>query len=131
MQPMRDERGFSLAEVLVALLIITVVLTVSMAAFVERNRRMQQASEIMLAYQTLANEAEFRRRELFHHLRDDVHFRSGTALLRPLGVYGTAVTVTDVKPGVKNVTMSIRWHNGQRVARLSLLRVDTGGTNLW
>lgn len=128
---MRDERGFSLAEVLVALLIITIVLTVSMAAFIERNRRMQQASEIMLAYQTLANEAEYRRREVFDHLRDDVHFRSGTSLLAPLGVYGTAVTVADVKPGVKNVTMSIRWHNGQRVARLTLVRVDTGGTNLW
>jgi hypothetical protein len=29
------------------------------------------------------------------------------------------------------VTMTIRWNNGQREARLALVRVDTGGGNLW
>jgi hypothetical protein len=32
---------------------------------------------------------------------------------------------------VKNVTMTIRWNNGQRSAMLGLVRVDTGGGNLW
>ncbi|MEA2489261.1 MAG: hypothetical protein QOH21_1053, partial [Acidobacteriota bacterium] len=51
-------RGFSLTEVLVALLILTLVITSSLVVFVERNRRMQQASELVLAYQALSNEAE-------------------------------------------------------------------------
>ncbi len=126
-----DQRGFSLPEVLAALLIVTFVITVSFTAFLERNRRLEQASEIMLAYQSLANEAEFRRRITYAQLLDDVQFRSGPALLGPLAPYGTAVKVVEVKPGVKNVTMTVRWRNGERVARLTLVRVDTGGTPLW
>lgn len=126
-----DQRGFSLPEVLAALLIVTFIITVSFAAFLERNRRLEQASEIMLAYQCLANEAEFRRRIDFEQLLDDVHFRSGTDLLAPLAPEGTTVTVKEVKDGVKNVTMTIRWHNGERVARLTLVRVRTGGQRLW
>jgi hypothetical protein len=29
------------------------------------------------------------------------------------------------------VLMTIRWNEGQRQAKLELLRVDTGGSNLW
>jgi hypothetical protein len=41
------------------------------------------------------------------------------------------VKVDDVKPGVKNVTMTVRWRGGERVARLTIVRVDTGGQPLW
>lgn len=129
----RSQGGFSLPEVLAALLIVTFVITVSFTAFLERNRRLEQASEIMLAYQSLANEAEFRRRITYSQLLDDVKFRSGPALplLEPLAPYDTVVNVEEVKTGVKNVTMTVRWRNGERVARLTLVRVDTGGTPLW
>jgi len=127
-----DQRGFSLPEVLAALLIVTFVITVSFTAFLERNRRLEQASEIMLAYQSLANEAEFRRRIGFDQLLDDVQFRSGGTLLAPLAPDSTTVTVVEVKPdAVKNVIMTVRWRNGERVARLTLVRVKTGGTPLW
>jgi prepilin-type N-terminal cleavage/methylation domain-containing protein len=128
------QRGFSLPEVLAALLIVTFVITVSFTAFLERNRRLEQASEIMLAYQALANEAEFRRRIDFKQLLNDVQFRSGPVipLLAPLAPYFATVSVVEVKPGmIKNVTMTVRWRNGERVARLTLVRVDTGGTPLW
>jgi prepilin-type N-terminal cleavage/methylation domain-containing protein len=125
----RDERGFTLVEVLAALLILTFVITSSLWAFLERNKRLQQASEIVLAYQALANEAEYLRRHDFKTLEaygDTFQSLSDTTLLVPLAPYGTAVKVEVLKPGVKNVTMTVRWHNGEREARLGLIRVDTG-----
>src|SRR4051812_27847652 len=53
---MRRQRGFSLAEVLVGVLILGIVVSTSLAVFVERKKRLQQAREVTLAYQVLANE---------------------------------------------------------------------------
>lgn len=129
---MRDQRGFSLVEILVAFLILTLVITISLAAFVERNRRLQQASEIILASQALANEAEYRRRIHYTQLeKAKDEFYSDTAILQPLAPFTTIVSVKQEKPGVKNVLMTIRWRNGERQAKLELVRVDTGGSNLW
>ena len=127
------ERGFSLPELLVAMLILTLVITTSLAAFVERNRRLQQASETILVYQSLANEAEYRRRIEFASLDSAAPtFISDTAILAPIRPFAAVVAVQPTAtPGVKNVVMTIRWHNGQRQARLALIRVDTGGTSLW
>lgn len=129
---MRREKGFTLVEVLAALLILTLVITMSLAAFVERNKRLRQASEIILAYQALANEAEYRRRLDFATIEtSNAHFLSDTSLLAPLQPFGTVVRVQQTQPGVKNVTMTIRWNNGTREAKLAIVRVDTGGTSLW
>ena len=133
---MRDQRGFSLIEVLVALMILTLVITTSLTAFIERNRRLQQASEIILAYQALANEAEYRRRIDYVALDPksplwSPEFMSAVDILEPLKPYATIVAVKEVQPGVKSVLMTIRWRDGERQAKLELLRVDTGGTNLW
>jgi prepilin-type N-terminal cleavage/methylation domain-containing protein len=128
---MRNERGFSLVEVLAALAIVTFVITTSLYAFLERNKRLQQASEIILAYQALANEAEYWRRVDYAALAPSNTFLSDTAVLEPLAPSGTVVTIDDVKPGVKNVTLTIRWRNGQREAKLGVVRVKTGGGSLW
>jgi prepilin-type N-terminal cleavage/methylation domain-containing protein len=129
---MRRQRGFTLVEVLVALLILTLVITISLAAFLERSRRLQQASEIILAYQALANEAEYRRRIGYDFLESaDPEFLSSTEILKPLQPFTTVVSVQKTGDGVKNVLMTIRWNDGERHARLELVRVDTGGTNLW
>jgi prepilin-type N-terminal cleavage/methylation domain-containing protein len=129
---MRSQRGFSLVEILVAFLILTVVMTISLAAFVERTRRLQQASEIILAYQALANEAEFRRRMDFAGLeKEPVEFVSDTSLLEPLAPFGTAVRVDPGETGIKHIVLTVRWRNGEREARLSLVRADTGGSSLW
>ena len=133
---MRHQRGFSLVEILVAFMILTLVITISLSAFVERSRRLQQASEIILAYQALANEAEYRRR-IDYRLLDPTlptwspEFMSEVAILEPLKPFNTLVSVEEVQPGVRNVLMTIRWRDGQRQAKLELVRVDTGGSNLW
>ena len=115
-----------------ALLILTVVITVSMAAFLERNRRQQQAREIIAVYQVLANEAEYWRRIPFTQLEaPPLQFKSDTQLLGVLGGYGTAVAVTRTDPNVKNVLLTVRWQNGKREARVGIVRVDTGGGPLW
>ncbi len=125
---MRDERGFSLVEIMAAFLILTFVITTSLYAFLERNKRLQQASEIVLAYQALANEAEFRRRVPFDQLETVSEFfhESNRELLTPLDPDEARVKVDVVKPGVKNVTMTVRWKNKEREARLAIVRVDTG-----
>jgi len=114
-----------------ALLILSIVITTSMAAFLERNRRLQQAREIIVAYQALSNEAEYWRRINYNSLETDLNFRSDTSILSVLGVHGTVVNVEQTQPHVKNVTLTIRWMNGTRQARLAIVRVDTGGTSLW
>lgn len=128
---MRAERGFSLAEMLMALLILSIVITTSMAAFLERNRRQQQARELIAAYQALANEAEYWRRIRYDQLETDLTFRSESPILSTLGPHATVVSVTESQPNVKNVTLTIRWQNGKRQARLGIVRVDTGGDTLW
>jgi Tfp pilus assembly protein PilV len=127
----RDERGFSLMEVLAAFLVLTIIITVSFAAFVERNNRLKQASEMTLAYQVLANEAEYVRRRPYPALEATTKFESDTELLAPLAPFGTAVGVVLTKPGVKHVTLTIRWREGKREAKLTVMRADTGGNPLW
>ena len=126
------ERGFTLVEVLVAILILTIVITTSLAVFIERNRRLGQASETILAYQALSNEAEYWRRIDFDKLEEDRSFRTKDELdlLAPLKPYNTVVAVTRVNPRVRHVTLTIRWKNKHQ-AQLVVARADTGGSSLW
>ena len=128
---MRRSRGFTLIELLVALMILTLVITTTLAMFVERTRRLRQANEVILAYQVLANEAELQRRVKFADIAPSGEFTTPTDLLRPLQPYATRVDVSSESAGIKTVTMSVVWNRGQREAKLSIKRVDTGGGNLW
>jgi prepilin-type N-terminal cleavage/methylation domain-containing protein len=131
-RPCRPQRGFSLIEVLAALLVLAVVITTTMAMFVDRQKRMQNANETILAYQSIANEIEVRRRIPYDQLETAATtFITDTTILKPLAPYAAAVAVSPAKDYVKTVTMSVRWRNGQRVERVSITRVDTGGGGLW
>ena len=124
--------GFTLVEVMTAILILGLVITTSLAVFLQRTRRIQQAGELILAYQALQNESEVRRRINFNELDGaQPTFLSDTSLLAPLGDPQTHVSVSAQSPTVKDVTMWIVWRGGKQRASLSLIRVDTGGTNLW
>jgi prepilin-type N-terminal cleavage/methylation domain-containing protein len=129
---MRKSRGFSLVEVLVGLLILTIVITTTITMFAERQRRLRQANETMLAYQALWNEAEIWRRIDFAQLDSQPPtFQSDTTVLAPLAPFNAAIRIDPARPDVKNVTFTIRWGNGQRQARLAIVRADTGGSSLW
>ncbi|HET7712206.1 MAG TPA: type II secretion system protein, partial [Thermoanaerobaculia bacterium] len=82
---MARQRGFTLAEVLVALLVLTIVITTTLAVFVERQRRMRIANHIIVAHQVLTNEMEIRRRINFDQLESAATtFLADTEILRPL-----------------------------------------------
>jgi prepilin-type N-terminal cleavage/methylation domain-containing protein len=129
---MSKSRGFTLIEVLVALLVLTIVITTTIAMFVERHKRLRQANETILAYQALSNEAEIWRRIAFGQLdAQAITFQSDTAILAPLAPYATSIHVDTPRADVKSVTFTIRWANTQREAKLSIVRADTGGNGLW
>ena len=129
---MSRQRGFSLIELLVGLLVLTIVILTTIAMFTERRRRLREANETILAYQALANEAEIWRRIAFAQLDSQPPaFKSDTTILQPMKPFVAAVKIDTANPTVKNVTLTIRWGNGQRQARLALVRADTGGSGLW
>jgi prepilin-type N-terminal cleavage/methylation domain-containing protein len=131
---MRRQRGFSLIELLAAMLILTLVITTSLVVFTARRKRAQQALELIVAYQALANEAEWRRTIPYRALVTESferQFHTATDVLAPLGPHSTLVVVRDVSAGLRSVTMTVRWQYGRRSAKLTLLRADTGGGPLW
>jgi len=132
---MRRQRGFSLIEILFALLILSIVITTTIYMFGQRQRRMREANEVILAYQALSNEAELWRHVSFDSIdpTKEMSFKSTDfAIIAPLQPYATAVRVDQPNDKVRNVTLTIRWGDGgKREARLSIIRTNTGGGNLW
>lgn len=136
---MKASRGFSLAEVVVALAIMAVVITTTIVMFAERQRYLRESNETILVSQVLWNEAEIWRRVAWSQLESQsTTFQSDVALLRPLSPFSTEIRVEPAKddPRVKNVTMIVRWDQDatktfRRQAHLSVLRADTGGSGLW
>src|ERR1043166_3090571 len=109
------QRGFTLVEVMVALVILGLVITTSLAVFVERTKRQREATETILAYQALANEAEVRRRMDFTDLDTaPPTFVTDTGILVPLMPYKTHITIEQPTTAVKNITMQIIWQKGKR-----------------
>ena len=129
---MSKARGFSLVEVLVGLLILTIVITTTIVMFTDRQRHLRQANETILVYQALSNEAEIWRRIDFAQLDSQQPvFQSDMSILQPLAPFSAAVKIDTPRADIKNVTFTVRWNKGQRQARLAILRADTGGSGLW
>ena len=136
---MQRPRGFSLIEIVVALAIMAVVITTTIAMFAERQRYLRESNETILVSQALWNEAEIWRRISWPQLDSQAAtFQSDVALLQPLQPFVTEIKVEPAKddPRVKNVTMTVRWDQDRqkafhREAHLSVLRADTGGSGLW
>lgn len=129
----RQQQGFSLAELMVALVILTLVITTTLVMMARRRDRLRQASETVVVYQVLANEVEYWRRTPFSNLENQAKngFQSDLMLLGPLQPATTSVTVKTDRPDVKEVTLKIDWFNNERHAVVTVVRSDTGGSNLW
>jgi prepilin-type N-terminal cleavage/methylation domain-containing protein len=133
---MHRQRGFSLVELIFALVILTIVILTTLSMFAERSRRLQQAGEMMIAYQALSNQAELVRRMTYSQIdtfaaTPEDEFNVSASLLAVLTPYTTNIEIEVIRPEVKRVTMTIKWSKPERVASLELIRVDTGATNLW
>ena len=92
---------------------------------------MREASETILAFQALSNEAEYWRRESFAQIDQPANqtFKSDLVILGPLAPYTTEVKVDSPRADVRNVTLTIKW--ARREAHLGIARADTGGSGLW
>jgi prepilin-type N-terminal cleavage/methylation domain-containing protein len=137
---MKAKRGYSLPELLVALVILAIVITTTIAMFARRSQYLRESSETILVWQAMWNEMEIWRRLPWNGLESQSpKFQSDLSILAPLGTVDTNVDVTVSKddPHIKNVTLTVRFEYNaakkiyKRNAHLSLLRADTGGTNLW
>jgi prepilin-type N-terminal cleavage/methylation domain-containing protein len=133
---MHRQRGFSLVELIFALVILTIVILTTLTMFAERSRRLQQAGEMMIAYQALSNQAELVRRMTYSQMdtfaaTPEDEFNVSASLLAVLTPYTTNIEIEVIRPEVKRVTMTIKWSKPERIASLELIRVDTGATNLW
>ena len=80
------QRGFSLIEVLAGLVILSIVITTSLAVIYQREQRLREAEGTIRAYQAMSNEVELIRRVPYAQLdaRSGTPFEGGLALLTPL-----------------------------------------------
>lgn len=127
------ERGFTLIETLAGLLILAFVLTTSLLIFTQRQQRLREADEMIVAWQALSNEAEFVRLESYGSLAPKTTrpFEAGSSLLSSLDRATTSVAVADWKPGVKRVVLTVSWNGGARHASLTVVRTATPGGQFW
>lgn len=126
-------RGFTLVEMLVAILILTIVITTSLGILFDRRKRLQDATEMALAWQTIANEAEARRHQSIAALHPglETSFLTDLSLLASLENPQARVSVVAEAAGVRRLDLRVEWKGGSRIARASVYRTHTGGSALW
>ena len=127
------QRGFTLVETLAALLILAFVLTTSLLVFTQRQQRLREADETIVAWQALANEAEYVRLVAYSSLSPGTKrgFEEGSSLLASLDRPEASVEAFEWKPGVRRVVLTVTWNGGARRASLTVIRSATPGGQFW
>src|SRR5690349_863767 len=106
------QRGYSLPELLVALVILAIIITTTIALFARRSQYLRESNETILVWQAMWNEMEIWRRLPWSGLEAQApKFQSDLSILAPLGKVDTNVDVAVSKddPHVKNVTLTVHW----------------------
>lgn len=129
-------RGFALVEVLVAVAILGIVISTSLAIFFDRQKRLMRAAETIAAYQAIANEAEVHRRLEFTSIDSRDSFISlvdekgdpDPGALGSLKNVTTSVRVERPNEVIKEITLVVEWGEGtnRRTARMTVLRSFAG-----
>jgi prepilin-type N-terminal cleavage/methylation domain-containing protein len=123
--------GFTLVEVLVAMLILTLVILTGLTVFTGRVRRLRDAGEMALAWQALANEAEARRRAPIPDPGEEIAFLTDPAAGGALEGATGEITVENAGPNLRALQLRVAWHDGTRSAEVIVYRASTGGGELW
>ena len=134
-------RGLSLVELLVALAILALVITLPLVTMSGHRQKMSAVDEGGIAWQIIANEVELQRHRDFADLRhgttEPFMTMSATselnALMQLLPEPEGTVSIEQEVGGVVQVTMTLRWGTGKqkRAASLTILRSDLPGGTLW
>ncbi len=129
----RAVAGFTLIEVLAALLILTLVILTSLTVFTDRAKRLRDAGEMALAWQALANEAEARRRQPVQELASGpaIPFLTDPSSSGALEDAVGTVTVEEAEPNLRALSLRIEWRGGKASAETTVFRSFTGGGPLW
>ena len=126
-------RGFTLVEVLAAMLILAFIMTTTLAVFFERQRRLKRADDLIVVYQALANEAEIVRQIPYASLMPGSvrPFLSDAPILDSISDADSRVEVKQFKDGVREVKMVITWNKGEKKVEMAVLRANTGPKSFW
>jgi prepilin-type N-terminal cleavage/methylation domain-containing protein len=121
------DRGFTLIEVLFALLIIGFVLTTSLAIFYERERRLRAAEELVIAAQAVSTETEHLRQVAFGSLATGERaWLSTPSILSRLQNPSTRVTIEN-ELYYKRAIIEIVWNDGRQKHTHVMHRTDVAG----
>lgn len=129
---MRRSAGFTLVEALAGLVILSLIITTSLAVFFERERRLREAADSVVVWQALANEAEYRRHMRYAELLPvpEESFKSDTSLLQSLDHARAVVKITLASPQTKRLTLTVTWGKGKH-SSLEMLRATIPGGALF
>ncbi|HVT44028.1 MAG TPA: type II secretion system protein [Thermoanaerobaculia bacterium] len=125
--------GFTLVEILVALVILGLIVTTSLAIFYDRQKRLRAADEMIIAWQILANEAEVWRHRPYDSLVPGASsaFLSDPELLAQLPGAKASAAIEHSGPALRSIHLTIHWSDSAKKAEVAVLRSDTGGGSLW
>lgn len=135
------QHGVSLVELLVALAILALVITVPLLTVASHESRMTAVDDGGIAWQIVANEAELQRHRPFAELRHNSvePFRTLSAASPFAELAGElrdpkhSVRIEEEIGGVARVHLLLEWgpEKRRRKAELTILRSDVPGGTFW